>query len=80
MNDPGPPARSRTRERLIALALAGALALNFPLLDLFDRAALLLGVPVLFLYLFGAWAALIGLTALITDRPRRRPRRRRDPG
>ncbi len=60
-------ARKRN-ERLVALVLVGALALNYPLLSVFSDARLLFGIPVLYLYLFGGWAAFIALTALITER------------
>jgi hypothetical protein len=58
--------RDRTRERLVGVALAGAIALNFPLLYLFSG-------PGLYLYLFGAWAGIIALLAAIAHgggRPR----------
>ena len=55
------------RERLFALAIFGLLVLNYPLLQLFDRAATWIGIPVIFLYLFGMWAAFIALTAWILE-------------
>lgn len=61
----------RTGERLVGLALAGAVALNYPLLPLFSGAGTFLGIPSLYFYLFFVWAALIGLMALVT-RPRGR--------
>ena len=51
-----------------ALAIAGVLALNYPLLQLFDRTALVLGIPTLYLYLFSAWAAFILLVAVALSR------------
>jgi hypothetical protein len=41
---------------------------NFPVLALFNVPASLLGVPVLYAYIFAAWAALIGLMALVAER------------
>ena len=68
--------RSR-RERLIALTLFGLLALNYPLLQLFDTAATWIGIPVILLYLLGVWGVLIMVTAWIlepgADRPPERP-------
>ena len=61
--------QSRT-PRLVALFLAGALAFNYPLLALFDRAVIVLGIPVLYVYIFCAWALLIGLLALVIERTR----------
>jgi len=37
-------------------------------LALFDRAATAFGIPVLYVYVFCAWALLIGLLALVTER------------
>ena len=64
-------ARSRLLpERLAALFAAGVLALNYPLLALFSKDSRLLGVPLLYVYLLLAWAALITAIALLM-RPRR---------
>lgn len=54
----------RRRERLVALVVLGALALNYPLVALFSHVKLLLGIPLLYLYLFVVWLALIALIAL----------------
>ena len=56
--------------RLVALFLLGFLLLNFPLLDLFAGPGRILGVPLLYAYLFGVWALLIGLMALVVERHR----------
>ena len=41
------------------------LLLNYPLLQIFNRDALLAGIPVLVLYLHGVWlVAIVGLYAL----------------
>jgi hypothetical protein len=66
--DEAMPVTKRQRERLIVLLLIGCLALNFPLLALFDRTVLWLGIPVLYLYLFSLWGLFIGLAALIMER------------
>lgn len=47
--------------RIVALAVLAVLALGWPGLALFDRPATLFGIPLLFLYVFAAWAALIVL-------------------
>lgn len=60
--------RSRRGQRLIALACLGALLLNYPLLSLFNSGRTVLGVPLLYAYLFAAWAALIALLAIIVER------------
>jgi hypothetical protein len=58
----------RKGERLVALALLGFLLFNYPLLSLFSTDRTLLGVPVLYAYLFASWAALIALMALVVRR------------
>ncbi|MFH1983650.1 MAG: hypothetical protein ABIL58_17545 [Pseudomonadota bacterium] len=56
--------------RLIGLFILGCLLFNYPILSIFDRAVLIGGIPLLYLYLFTAWAVVIMLIALIC-RPRR---------
>ena len=52
--------------RLVGLFLLGILLFNFPLLTLFNRPVLALGIPVLYLYLFTAWSLLIILMLIIS--------------
>jgi hypothetical protein len=56
-------------QRLIALFLLGCLALDYPLFALFAGSASFLGIPLLHLYVFFAWALLIALMALVIERP-----------
>ena len=58
----------RKGERLVGLFLLGCLLFNFPLLALFNVRGTVLGVPVVYAYLFGAWALLIALVAVIMER------------
>ena len=58
----------RKGERLAGLFLLGCLLFNFPLLGLFNVRATVAGVPVVYAYLFGAWALLIALVAVIMER------------
>lgn len=51
--------RSRVAARLVAAVLATFLGLTYPLLALFNVPADVLGVPLLYAYLFAAWAVLI---------------------
>jgi hypothetical protein len=55
-------------QRLVALCMLGMLLFNFPILALFNVSGTLLGVPVLYAYIFIAWAALIALMALVANR------------
>jgi hypothetical protein len=54
--------------RLAALFLLGVLLLNFPLLQLADRTVTVLGIPLLFAYVFVVWGLIIGLMALVLER------------
>ena len=53
----------RKGQRLAALFALGVSLFNYPLVAVFDRPAMVLGIPLLYAYLFVAWAALIGLAA-----------------
>lgn len=58
----------RHEDRLTALFVMGALLFSPLVMSIFDVGADrdILGVPLLIVYLFTAWAALIGLLALAT--------------
>jgi len=62
-----PPAR---QSRFVALFLFGVLLFNYPLLALFSRADEVLGVPLLYAYIFGAWALFVILLARTVGRGR----------
>ncbi len=55
-------------QRLVALFLLGCLLFNFPLLSLFAVDDRLWGIPLIYCYIFTAWAAIISLMALIIER------------
>lgn len=55
------------RERAIVLFTASVLALNYPLLSLADRVLLFLGIPLLYLYIFLVWLAMIIIMAYIAN-------------
>ena len=57
-------------QRLVAVFLLGVLLFNYPLLALFNRTVMVFGVPLLYAYIFAAWALLIGLAALVVERSR----------
>ena len=54
-----------THERLFAVFLLGVVMFTPPFLGIFNSRALVLGVPVLALYLFTAWAILIAAVGVI---------------
>tara|TARA_B100002003_G_scaffold238517_1_gene256831 strand:- start:285 stop:527 length:243 start_codon:yes stop_codon:yes gene_type:complete len=55
-------------ERYVALIILTALLFNPPIMSIFNSTELILGVPMLFLYLFAAWALIIGLNAYLAKR------------
>lgn len=68
---------SLSGQRLVVIFMVGVFLFNYPILSLFDRSASLFDAPLVFVYLFAVWAALIGLMAWVVERPERydRPER-----
>ena len=54
-------------QRLIALCMLGVLLFNYPLLALFNVSGAIFGVPVLYAYIFSAWAVLVALMGLVSE-------------
>ena len=67
MRSEGGLVNERKGQRFIALCMLGMVLFNFPVLALFNVAGTLLGVPVLYAYLFAAWAAMIAVMALLAE-------------
>ncbi|MDD5295896.1 MAG: hypothetical protein PHU46_03190 [Rhodocyclaceae bacterium] len=59
---------SLTGQRLVVLFFLGLVAFNFPVLGLFEKGGTVFGVPVLYAYAYGAWAALIFAMARVAGR------------
>ena len=57
---------TRTK-RLIGLFLLGYLLFSPPIISLFNRPQMILGIPLLYGYIFAAWVLLIVLVALIVS-------------
>ena len=55
-------------DRYAALLILAALLFNPPIISIFNSPQLVLGVPLLFLYLFVAWSLIIGLNAYLASR------------
>ena len=55
-------------QRMIALCMLGCVLFNFPILALFNVPGTFFGVPVLYAYIFVAWALLIASMAWVADR------------
>ena len=58
----------RKREHVVVLFVAGVLALNYPILAIFNRFLLPLGIPLLYLYIFLTWLAIIAVLAIVMER------------
>ena len=54
-------------QRFVALCMLGTVLFNYPVLALFNVSGALFGVPVLYAYLFIAWAVLISLMAYVAE-------------
>lgn len=57
-----------TGQRLAAIFGMGCVLLNYPILSLFSRTEDVVGIPLLYVYVFAAWVLLIGLLALVIER------------
>jgi len=55
-------------QRLVAVFLCAALLFNYPVLSLFDRPVPVLGLPLLHVFLFVVWGAVIAVIAWIVER------------
>ena len=60
-------ADSKKTARLVALFLLGWLLFNYPILSLFSLNRLVVGIPFLYLYIFGVWVFIIFSAALVTQ-------------
>jgi hypothetical protein len=58
-----------TGQRLTAIFMMAVVLLNYPILSLFARDATLGGIPLLYAYVFATWTLVIGLMALVVERP-----------
>jgi hypothetical protein len=57
---------SLTGQRLVVLFCLGLVLFNFPILGLFEGRGMVFGVPVLYAFVYGAWALLILAMARVT--------------
>ncbi len=74
------PRRGSSGEAYVALFLLGVVLLTPPFLTIFSNGGWLFGIPLLYVYLFLVWAALIGLVALASEGGRHFPGPRQRPG
>ena len=60
--------KSKTKgQRFVALCMLGMLLFNYPVLALFNVSGTVFGVPMLYAYIFAAWAGLIALMARVAE-------------
>ncbi len=59
----------RKGQRMVALCMLGCVLFNFPVLALFNVSGTFFGVPVLYAWIFAAWALLIALMAWVAEKP-----------
>lgn len=62
------PRPGRRTERLAAVFLLGVALFLPPFLNVASRQVMIAGVPLLFVWLFGSWLALIVVLALVMER------------
>jgi hypothetical protein len=61
-------ADGKRAQRLVALCMIGFLLFNYPILALFNVSGTVLGIPVLYFYIFCGWSLFVALMALIVER------------
>ena len=62
--------KRRDREYIYILFIAGFIGLNYPVMSIFNHLVLLLGIPLLYLYIFLVWLTIIVLLAVIMEKSR----------
>ena len=70
---PQPPPSPRAQSAAVVVPLAGLFLLMPPFITLFATQGRLGGIPLIVLYMFGVWAALVLLTAWLARRLGDRP-------
>jgi hypothetical protein len=54
-------------QRFVALCALGLLLFNYPILALFNVPGTVLGVPLLYAYIFIVWTVMIALMAILAE-------------
>ncbi len=60
--------KKRHQQKLVVLSLSLLLALNLPLLLLFDKAQVFFGLPLIYVYIFSIWFLAILISIIIVNR------------
>jgi hypothetical protein len=56
----------KSKDLLVALFVLGVVLLSWPLLTVVNTSTVVLGIPLLVLYLFAVWAGIIGILFWLT--------------
>ncbi|KAA3619520.1 MAG: hypothetical protein DWQ05_02005 [Calditrichaeota bacterium] len=74
--------RTRRLQKLVGLFLFAIVLFNYPLLSIFNRDAVIAGIPLLFYYIFTAWLLIIIFLFIVIERPSlaRMPKSTEKPG
>lgn len=56
------------RQQFASISVILLLVFVFPLISIANKASMIAGIPVLFLYLFGVWLGAIGLLWITAER------------
>jgi hypothetical protein len=70
----------KARDAILVLTVAGALGFLPPVLPFFDRPVIVFGMPLIVVYVFGAWLALIVLACWLSHSLPRHVVRETTPG
>lgn len=68
-----PPTTSHLREAWVLFFLLGAVMLNYPFLQVFNKTSTVLGIPLLVLYFLLGWPASIAVIYLFSRRLNNEP-------
>lgn len=60
--------RQQSREYIVILFIGAVLAINYPVLDLFNKPWAPFGIPLLYFYLYLAWLVLIIVLIAVVER------------
>ncbi|WP_339886767.1 hypothetical protein [uncultured Flavobacterium sp.] len=60
--------KKRHQQKLIVLTITLLIAFNLPILLLFDSSNVLLGFPVIYIYIFSVWLLSVLISMLVVNR------------
>ncbi len=60
--------KKRHQQKLIVLTITLLIALNLPIVLLFDSSNVLLGFPIIYIYIFSVWLLSVLLSMLVVNR------------